>query len=1225
MSPACISVAGDGAAIDAGRRTVTEAGTAATAYDVRAEFEDLLERDLLGPADGPNEELPPGTSPGERYLLGRLVPRRPPAQEPRAAEGEDDDVEDRPELVEEGGLDLVSDEDSEAAPAAAIRTRAMAASSIGLAFTIPAEVDRVTVTASWGRYERGPSETHTTDTGRPATVWKRIPAGGTVEIPTDRDGRGQEIPDPEQEGVQVRWRVRHLADRRMVEVFLLNAQPIPPDLPDRSRLFQAALEVTALDGAAAIFVGHNDPALPDASAHLDDERRLLALQYRRQRQYATGRLCAVDAEVRPEETRAWRLRTTCFPAADVRKVEAGDPNETPGLVLDMGRLGSPDLQPDDLVRALRPLVDGYRHWLSGQRALIDADPEIARFADVARPALERAQEVADRLGRAVDLLAGNAVAREAFRFANQAMARQRVRSEIVRRRVADPTRDTRALQAELDVPANRSWRPFQLAFVLLCLPGLTDPAHSDAHRGPLLDGGELGAEVQLLFFPTGGGKTEAYLGLTAYTIAIRRLQGTVGEGDGARNGADGIAVLMRYTLRLLTAQQFQRATALICACELLRRERVEGGDRRWGETPIRIGLWVGASVTPNTFDNAVTQLEQAAERSSEGQVGGVQQFAHCPWCGTSLDLGRDGKIDKDRRRVLLFCGDPDGRCPFSRAQTAEGIPALVVDEEIYRLTPALLIGTVDKFAALPWNAATAHLFGHVTTACDRHGYRNPDTEQWCSHGGHPKRGQLPATKPFGVGRLRPPDLIIQDELHLISDALGSMVGLYESMIDRLCTRTQGGAEVRPVFVASTATVRRAKEQVRQVFARGLTVFPPPLLDAADTFFSRTVEPTPSAPARRYRGILAPGERLTAIEIRVMTALLEYGQYLLDKHGEVADPYLTAVDYFTSTRELAGMRRLVEDDISDRLGRQNALVRRRRPVVTELTSRMDSRKITQTLADLERRFTTANDSTAGIAAWRQLPPEEREARTQPARPVDVLLATSMLQVGVDVQRLGLMVITGQPKNMAEYIQASSRVGRSTSGPGLVLTIYQWNRPRDLAHYENFGYEHATFGRRVEGLTTTPYSKRALDRGLTGVLVGLVRHRTDATLPNLGAHVAAVTEQANADLLEHLRQRAEIVADDAGTGSDVAAQSLQRLDRWMSKRAKLPTGQLGYEASASAAAGLLRSPDELPWEIWNAPRSLRDVEPEILLQLRRDDPSWESAPAWDFTPRTQGGQA
>jgi hypothetical protein len=216
----------------------------------------------------------------------------------------------------------------------------------------------------------------------------------------------------------------------------------------------------------------------------------------------------------------------------------------------------------------------------------------------------------------------------------------------------------------------------------------------------------------------------------------------------------------------------------------------------------------------------------------------------------------------------------------------------------------------------------------------------------------------------------------------------------------------------------------------------------------------------------------------------------------------------------------------------------------------------------------------------------------------------------------------MVVTGQPKNMAEYIQASSRVGRSVDGPGLVLTIYQWNRPRDLAHYENFSYEHATFGNRVEGLTTTPFSKRALDRGLTGVLVGLVRHGGDATLPNLGAHVANVGEHANAALLERLRERAEIVADDAGAGADVAQQTLDRLDRWIQKRAKLPTGQLGYEADARAAAGLLRPPDEPPWELWSAPRSLRDVEPEVLLQLRRDDTSWENAPAWDFAPPASG---
>jgi hypothetical protein len=405
----------------------------------------------------------------------------------------------------------------------------------------------------------------------------------------------------------------------------------------------------------------------------------------------------------------------------------------------------------------------------------------------------------------------------------------------------------------------------------------------------------------------------------------------VGQGVAARDGTDGVAVLMRYTLRLLTAQQFQRATALICACELLRQERVAAGDLRWGSVPIRAGLWVGSGVAPNNFEDALRQLEEARSTAGEGQVGGVQQFAVCPWCGEPLDLGRDGYADKPRRRIYLFCGDPDGRCPFSRARSTEGLPALVTDEEVYRLVPALIIGTVDKFAQLPWRSATAHIFGHVISHCPRHGYRNADADEWCRGGGHPKAGDLPAAQPLPVQRLRPPDLIIQDELHLISDALGSMVGLYETLIDELCTREEHGAKVRPVFVASTATVRRARAQVQQVFARDLCVFPPPLIDAGDTFFSRRVPPSSTTPGRRYRGIMAPGERLTAIEIRLVTALLEFGQYLFDRFGPTADPYMTVVDYFTSTRELAGMRRLVEDDVTDRLGRQEALALRRRPL------------------------------------------------------------------------------------------------------------------------------------------------------------------------------------------------------------------------------------------------------------------------------------------------------
>ena len=660
-------------------------------------------------------------------------------------------MENRPELTEEVGVDL-DPTDTEGPPStAAIRSRAMAAASIGLACAVPGEVDTLVITASWGRYERGPSETQQTETGKPRTVWRRVPVEGSIEVPVHVEGAGEGIPEGHHEGVLVKWRVRHRGGRRIVELFLVNEQPIRQETPDRDRLFQVELTVTALDGASAVFLGHNDPELPELRRESDDELRLLALQHREHRLYATGRQCAVDAETRDGEVRAWRLRTTCFPAADVPAVIAGNPADTPGLDLDMSTLGGAQMQGDDYVRSLRPLVEGYRVWLKTQEARIADDTEVARFADVASPALARAHHVADRLDRAVEMLRGNPQAREAFRFANQAMAQQRVRSELVRRRGADPTADVRALLTELEVPKNRSWRPFQLAFVLLCLPGLTDPAHPDAHRGPLLDG-----QVQLLFFPTGGGKTEAYLGLTAYTIAIRRLQGLVGEGSDARDGTDGLAVLMRYTLRLLTAQQFQRATALICACELLRQERVAAGDLRWGDKPIRIGLWVGSSVTPNTFDEALRQLEDATARSGEGQVGGLQQFATCPWCGTAMDLGRDGHSDKARRRIVLFCGDVDGRCPFSRAKSnGEGLPALVVDEEIYRLTPALVIGTVDKFAALPWRSSTAHLFGHVTTSCDRHGYRSPDTAEWCKDGGHPKAGALPGTHPQPVGRLRP--------------------------------------------------------------------------------------------------------------------------------------------------------------------------------------------------------------------------------------------------------------------------------------------------------------------------------------------------------------------------------------------------------------------------------------------------------------------------------------
>lgn len=1185
-----------------------------TSFDVRAEFEQLIERDLLGPWDGPDEELPPNDSPAERYLLGRLVPRAESAGQPGRSEPpgdgqmptepmEDPDLEDRDVAGAAGEI-----EDAE--PPAAVRSGRMAASAMGLSFMVPSAIDSVKVTARWGRYLRVPSEIHETEQGRPRTVWRRQPASvdWTPELT---------LPNPPpltslggQDGVELRAFVRDRGPVRVVDVSLVNQQLPPASTPDTARLYQVEIIVTATDGSSAVFVGHNDPELTAPPPPNDPERAQLDLLYRHRRRYGFGRYCAVLFDVRGGEKRAWRLSTTCFPSADVPLTVPAGASQMPGVILDMARLGSQDLARDDLVRGLRPLAIGYRDWLADCRRRAEEDPEIARFGRAADQLQRDAGEIADRLDRAIDLLRDQATAREAFRFANQAMAMQRVRSELVRRRLADPHLEPDGLLAGLDVPKQRSWRPFQLAFVLLCLPGLTDPAHRDAHRGP--DDGE----VQLLFFPTGGGKTESYLGLAAYTFAIRRLQGVVGPEGALRDGADGVAVLMRYTLRLLTAQQFQRAAALLCACEVLRRERIASGDTRWGSTPFRVGLWVGSKVSPNTYDEAQRQIDEAAGAPS---TGGALQLLACPWCGSPL-TSSDLRTDRERRRVVLYCSDPEGRCHFSpRESPGEGLPVLTVDEEIYRLTPALVIATVDKLAQLPWKAATATLFGLVEQRCERHGWRNPDFERFCT-GNHQATRNLPAVKSQPALPLRPPDLIIQDELHLISDALGSMVGLYETAVDHLSTRRQDGQIVRPVVVASTATVRRAADQVEKVFARQLTVFPPQVLDAGETFFSSVAPPSPSTPSRRYRGILAPGERLTSIEIRVVAALMEHAQYLFDRYGAAADPYMTVVDYFSSTRELAGMRRLVDDDIAERLRSLRVRTRRRRPGVQELTSRMPSNRIAAALADLERSFDPANDTTAAMEALIQDAKAGREGtRRVDSRdmPVDVLLATSMLQVGVDVQRLGLMVVTGQPKNTAEYIQATSRIGRDSGRPGVVFTVYQWARPRDLAHYEDFVHYHETFGARVEGLTTTPFSDRALDRGLSGVLVSCMRHSSPAALSNRAAGTLdlASTGPVSSSVMDGIISRSEKVLDDVRAVDDVRRRLVYRLELWAQRRDRVQSGVLGYE-TAPDVTGLLHPPEEGGWDHYTIPRSMREVEPEVLLQLHQEDRSLETAPTWQY---------
>ena len=1209
----------------------------ATSFQVRDAFQRIVERDLLGPWDGDHERFDPKSrGPRDRYLVGMLGPRHHAPRRGESAITLDTSTGVAGEARGEESAEL-----PEVLPAQPLGR--LWASSMGLSCRVAADTDVLAVTAAWGEYTREKTED---EEGRQRTAWARVPRRFVREVRLDGapDQRiGLTAADPDSSCVYLAVAVRPEGGARTVELSLVNNQREPDTAMDTAWLFQTELAVTALDGDSPVFLPIDDPLAEDAP-HLDDPEELhLRLLYRDQLKYAAGHNVAVHTDAIPGLRRARALKTTWLPTHDVPATVAPDGEGTPlaDTLLSMDALAEADT--GTLRTGLAPLADGYSAWLDERAAEIPDLP--ARLGEVAEGAVFRARRVAERIRAGITLLTdpaapGHADALRAFRFANRAMAAQRRHTEIARLR-QDPS--IGYVEAERRVrergPAAASWRPFQLAFILLNLPSIADVDHPER---TFADG-----VVDLLFFPTGGGKTEAYLGLTAFTFAIRRLQGTVGSGEGARDGASGVAVLMRYTLRLLTAQQFQRAAALVCAAEVLRTE----DPGTWGAEPFRIGLWVGAGVSPNWFDDARDQIAEARE-SGSGRRANVLQTVTCPWCGTALHAHRDLYPVEGLRRVRLFCGNAEGAsaCPFSKKRSAEGLPILTVDEEIYRLLPSLVIATVDKLAQLPWKGYAGMLFGRVHQHCPRHGYRHDDLDEKTGCGSrHHKKGDLPAVASRPVVRLRPPDLIIQDELHLISGALGTTVGLFESAVDELCTwTTPAGTATGPKIVASTATTKRAAAQVRGVFARDLEIFPPQVTDVADTFFSRQAPVTETMPGRRYLGVCAHGTRLKSAEIRLAEILLLAGQTVFDRHGAAADPYLTLVGYFNATRELAGMRRYLDDDVVTRVRRSGRPGVSRRLVgaaklltVQELTSRISSGDISEVLKHLEVGFDPELDTTGRREAvnnhirdvldrhgrqkaWDQLPlhPLARRSNERSGRlPVDVVLATSMLQVGVDVSRFGLMMVVGQPKNTAEYIQASSRVGRDPARPGLVLTLYNWSRPRDLAHYEDFEHYHATFYRQVEALSVTPFTRRALDRGATGTFVAAVRNTVEHHSREGDAHDVDLDGPEARRITERMLARAERVG--GPRGRDYLEERLNRLrDTW--QRERTGEARLGYGSGVSRGQrlkGLLTRAGTGSWDDTTVGMSMRETENEINLLVPGNGGVYHEAhgaPEWSFAP-------
>ncbi|NUB23340.1 DISARM system helicase DrmA [Azospirillum brasilense] len=1185
---------------------------------------DLLELavrdDLLGPAGGPHE-LIKDMSVRDRYLVGKLAPRRPDDAldahvEPASAAEEIGDLEDeRSAPLHEPGAEFASasgrvePEDDALEEIDTTNNQSLVPSSMGLTFCVASDVQILAVDAQWGRYERVPNDEHdfvktrrNSQTGREeqikVKIWRRIPCGGVVTLPLVDGQIKPSTPDRDQPDVRLQGAVRtNNKGERLVTLFLVNGQLEPEDNKDRAWLFQPEITVEAADskGDRSVFRRR-----PSNEVVVDDpERDRLALIYRNRLEFAVGHGVSVHAETVPEDpSKAYCVRTEIIPRYEVAVTETPglDPRDRPAMRrmvsegwLDMMRLA--EMEPDELREALSCLTDDYAVWIGEQKTRLGTD--IAGFDDPGKDVLIRCGEVLHRLRQGMDTLFTDAKALEAFRFANRSMAMQRVRSIYALKRRRSEAVDT----ATLDVAKNRSWRPFQLAFLLLSVPSLADPAHPDRTK-------PVEAFADLLWFPTGGGKTEAYLGVAAFAMAMRRLKNDLGGLDASR----GLAVIMRYTLRLLTLQQFQRATTLLCAMEVIRR----ADDGTWGKEPFSLGLWVGNRVTPGTTE-ASHQAVQAIRNNDRNKTGiaSPAQLTSCPWCGSEISGGRDIEVDRIAGRTLIYCGDKLGSCDFSKAKSSSqphpGLPVKVVDEEIYHRPPTMMIATVDKFAMMAWRPEVRTLFGRIDQECGRHGLL------WPSHGcgtGHQARGGYPAARVKLVRTIRPPDLIIQDEFHLISGPLGTMVGLYETAVDELSSWTLGDRKVRPKVVASTATVRRADDQVRNVFMRRISVFPPSGLDVEDNFFS-VQRPISEKPGRRYIGVCAPGSSRPAVLIRTYTAFLTAAQALFDRFGPVADPYMTLVGYFNSLRELGGMKRLAEDDVQTRSFRVNmslvdrpGLSQRRVEEVNELTSRVSSQDIPRHLDQLEVPFDGMFDPAQGKWVTNRKPGE--------ARPIDAVLATNMLSVGVDVNRLGVMVVNGQPKGTAEYIQATSRVGRTP--PGLVATVLTWARPRDLSHYETFEHYHATFYQHVEAQSVTPFSPRALDRGLTGALLSIMRHAYGPFAANDGA--GAMNSPSRNEMLKTIdviAARTWEVTEDSGKKALTEAEMKSRADDWANE-AGVGGRTLVYQkhGAGPTAYPLLSAPGIKPWTDWTVPMSMREVEPGVRLVMEDDrsmsDPTW-----------------
>ncbi|MFP1602743.1 helicase-related protein [Microbacterium sp. 2216-1] len=872
-------------------------------------------------------------------------------------------------------------------------------------------------------------------------------------------------------------------------------------------LFQVALSAHPTEGARILEYDVS------RAIDVDPEAAELRLRYRSRKVFAVGHGMAADWEM-DERGNCVRIKLDPVPHFVVPAIEQTGGDDLDGRArpaLDLAFLATIDSEPAPVLEALGSFVDSFSEWVADQRA------QASELGAEAESIADRAGITVARMRQGIDLLADptSAGPRAAFALAMSAM-RLQMRQAALGRGEKDPA------------PA---WRPFQLGFLLVSLASTVDDAHPDR---PLVD---------LIWFPTGGGKTEAYLALAAIVIFLRRLE------HGPTGG--GTAVITRYTLRLLTSQQFQRAASLICAMELLRAtdQRVKGMAR------FSIGLWVGNEATPGTRADAKYALDRLY-KAQHPQDANEFQITECPWCLTELvpvkkdDTRRLYGARQVGNDVVFRCVEP--ACEFSHRD----LPMNVVDELLYEEPPTFLLATVDKFARLQFKDSAGRLLGIGT--------------------------------PY-----RKPSLIIQDELHLLSGPLGTTVAVFDAVI-QLLLNSAGSA---PKIVASTATIRASGSQVKGLYGRKVALYPPAGIDDDTTFFA---SPVASGEGRLYAGMMPQSVSQATALVAAASPLLELPGVLVgaDRIGDRIDPYWTFVMYHNSLRELGRTGALLLDDINGRLGtRADRLGLGLRTIradrVLELTSRRGPEELPK---DLRQLRVSADDSDDAV---------------------DAVLSSNMLSVGIDVQRLALMLMVGQPKTTAEYIQATSRVGRGSVN-GIVMTLFRSNRARDRSHFETFRGYHDALYRSVEPTSVTPWSLSSRDRSLAGALIALLRHAVPVLAGEGDAGAFDLSDERFRATVEALIERfldlvRESEEDETTAVDDQVGQLLREWDR-KAHEARDAGERLRYEHRQAGDRALVKRFGQ-PGDEWLVGDSMRSVEPNVAVEVqepqrevrRAEDPS------------------